>query len=153
MLVLRRSAAQDMEAVRRIVAAAALPVDDLAPAATLQFWLAEEGTRLVGTVGLERYGGAGLLRSLVVTPARRGSGLGRRLVAALESTARAEGVELLALLTETAVPFFQRLGYTVAERATLPVAVHASAEFRSLCPASAICMVKHLTPAAERACD
>jgi N-acetylglutamate synthase-like GNAT family acetyltransferase len=50
------------------------------------------------------------------------------------------------LLTETAETFFRRLGYTVIERDQAPSAVASSAEFRTLCPATAVCMTKRLSP-------
>ena len=46
------------------------------------------------------------------------------------------------LLTQTARDFFAHLGYRVIERTEAPEEVQGSEEFRSLCPASAICMVK-----------
>jgi amino-acid N-acetyltransferase len=47
-------------------------------------------------------------------------------------------------LTETAQAFFQRLGYTAIDRARVSDHVKQSAEFRSLCPDSAVCMSKAL---------
>ena len=48
----------------------------------------------------------------------------------------------LVLLTLTAVSFFERQGYRVIDRRSVPDDVQATAEFKSLCPASAICMAK-----------
>jgi amino-acid N-acetyltransferase len=59
--------------------------------------------------------------------------------------ARADGARQLVLLTETAQPFFVQLGYQVIERDDAPGEVKRSAEFASLCPASAVCMTKSLT--------
>ena len=95
-------------------------------------------------IGLERHGSAGLLRSLAVSPGHRRQGLGCDLVATLEREARAAGVQVLVLLTQTAVAFFAGLGYEVVERALAPVGLKQSAEFRLLCPASAVCMIKRL---------
>ena len=66
------------------------------------------------------------------------------LVLVLERDALSAGTEMLVLLTQAAAPFFARLGYSVVDRAYVPEEVNASAEFRSLCPASAICMAKSL---------
>jgi amino-acid N-acetyltransferase len=55
--------------------------------------------------------------------------------------AAANGVETVALLTTTAAGFFPRFGFRAVERATVPVALQASVEFRSACPASATAMV------------
>jgi N-acetylglutamate synthase-like GNAT family acetyltransferase len=46
------------------------------------------------------------------------------------------------LLTQTARDFFAHLGYRVIDRSEAPEEVQGSEEFRSLCPASATCMVK-----------
>lgn len=95
---------------------------------------------VVGAVGLEPYPPAGLLRSLVVAPRYRGSGVATALVARLLEAADARGVDELWLLTTTAEPFFRRLGFVAADRADAPAGVRASAEFRDVCPASAACL-------------
>jgi amino-acid N-acetyltransferase len=48
------------------------------------------------------------------------------------------------LLTETAEKFFRAIGYEVIDRRHVPEEIKQSAEFRSLCPASAVCMSKLL---------
>jgi hypothetical protein len=62
----------------------------------------------------------------------------------LEQEARAKGIEVLAVLTETAEAFFKRHGYEVIERAYVPDEIRQGAEFQALCPASAVCMAKSL---------
>jgi N-acetylglutamate synthase-like GNAT family acetyltransferase len=76
---------------------------------------------------------------------RRKAGLGSSLLSALERHASRLGVRELVLLTQTAEPFFARHGYARVERASVPKPIQATAEFRSLCPASAVCMSKPLT--------
>ena len=133
----------DDESVRALLGDAALPVEDL-QTAPVRLWVARDGSRVVGCVGLERYGSSALLRSLVVATAYRRAGLGQELVFTLERAARDSGVKLLALLTQTAEPFFTRLRYAVIDRAYLPDEMLQSAQFRSLCPSSATCMTKSL---------
>jgi hypothetical protein len=58
--------------------------------------------------------------------------------------ARAADVTELILLTQTAKPFFARQNYRTIERESVPPAMLASEEFRSLCPESATCMAKTL---------
>ena len=48
------------------------------------------------------------------------------------------------LLTTTAEDFFVRRGYGVVGRDAAPAVVQKTTEFRSLCPDSAVCMMKHL---------
>jgi amino-acid N-acetyltransferase len=141
----RPTTAADLGAVRSLLEQSALATADLTTAPDLRFWALIDGERIVGAVGLERYGAAGLLRSLVVSPDSQRRGLGHRLVATLEREASAAGVKTLVLLTQTAERFFTRLGYTVRERREVPDAIRQSAEFRSLCPAAAVCMMKALS--------
>ena len=146
---IRPAAAADRSEVLRLLQEERLPVQDLADTRSVRLWVAEDGGRLVGAIGLEPHGDTGLLRSLVVAPSARGRGIGQELVAALEREARLAGVRQLVLLTQTAQPFFRALGYSVIARETVPDAVKASAEFRLLCPASAVCMSKFLEGAAR----
>lgn len=132
-------------ALRALLTDNALPVTDLDSAA-VDFLIAVADGRVLGVVGLECFGAAGLLRSLAVRTDHRGTGLGDTLVRAVERAARARGLTQLVLLTQTATPFFASRGYTVIDRAAAPDAVRRSAEFASLCPASATCMAKPLGP-------
>lgn len=102
--------------------------------------VARDGERLVGCVALESYGDEALLRSLVVAPAARGTGLGERLTAAALELARERGARRVWLLTTTAERFFPRFGFRRVERSALPPALDASAELRGACPASAVAM-------------
>ena len=99
---------------------------------------------LAGCAALEIVGASALLRSVAVTPAARGHGVGRQLVAAAEATARSRGLTTMYLLTESAVDYFPRLGYASVDRAQVDPAVAASVEFVSACPASAQAMRKRL---------
>lgn len=132
--------------VRALLVDAALPVEDL-DHSNVRFMVAVDDHETIGAIGLETFGSFGLLRSLVVRPQARVSGLGGRLVDALEADARTNGLTQLVLLTQTAAPFFTKRGYDVIARDAAPAALQHSAEFRSLCPASATCMTKHLEPA------
>jgi amino-acid N-acetyltransferase len=95
-------------------------------------------------IGTERFGACALLRSLAVTPRYQQRGLGQLLVDRLERDAQTSGVEQLVLLTETAETFFRAIGYDVIDRLYVPREIKQSAEFLSLCPASAVCMTKSL---------
>ena len=145
-LTVRPAVAPEVAAIRSMLEQAALPAQDI-DGGSVQFRVAERGGTLTGAIGLERFGGTGLLRSLVVEPASRDHGTGTALVRAVEREARETGIGTLVLLTQTARPFFERLGYSVIERTTVPRDVLDSAEFRTLCPASAVCMKKDLEPA------
>jgi amino-acid N-acetyltransferase len=141
---IRRAGGGDLPVVLRILSAAGLPTEDLSTARDLRLWLATDGDVPLGVVGLERFGAEGLLRSLAVLPGHRQRGLGRELVARVDRDARAEGVDRIVVLTETAERFFRCLGFEVIDRAAVSEPMKQSAEFRSLCPASATCMSKFL---------
>jgi N-acetylglutamate synthase-like GNAT family acetyltransferase len=137
--------AADLAAIRALLAEAHLPIDDLG-LPHQRFIVARNGANVVGCIGLERYGDDALLRSLAVAPARRGAGIGKGLHAEALAEARRGGVAALYLLTNTAEGLFSRFGFSRIARAAVPAAVAGSPEFRSLCPASAVCMVKRLSP-------
>lgn len=143
MLRLRLADPRDGSGIRALLELNGLPTSDLASSRP-EFVVAEEEGGLVGAGALERFGAAALLRSVVVAADRRGTGVGQRIVGELEQRARAAGVRELVLLTQTAAPFFAHYGYRTVERGKVSAAVQASAEFRSICPTSATCMVKAL---------
>lgn len=140
-VTLRDAREADMKSIRALLERSGLPTGDLGTARA-EFVTASHDARLVGAGALEHFGAAALLRSVAIEPEWRGLGVGRRIVTALEERARSAGIGELILLTLTARDFFARAGYGMRDRATLPQAVLDSAEFRSLCPASAICMAK-----------
>lgn len=144
MLQLRSAEPADLPEVCALLERNGLPTSDLAHSRP-QFVVARDGRELVGAGALERYGEVALLRSVVVAADRRGTGLGRRIVRELEHRASASGIRELVLLTQGAAAFFEQHGYRVVERGEVGAAVHASEEFRSLCPASSICMAKALS--------
>ncbi|ACL64433.1 Protein-tyrosine phosphatase, low molecular weight [Anaeromyxobacter dehalogenans 2CP-1] len=134
---------EELGAVRALLERLHLPAADVgAPHQT--FLVARSGADVVGCVALERYGEDALLRSLGVVPRLQGSGVGKALHAEAIAEAERQGVRALYLLTTTAARFFARAGFSRIDRASVPAALAASTEFRSLCPAAAVCMVKHL---------
>ena len=80
----------------------------------------------------------------MVDPSVRSGGIGRRLVAALESKATGLGITELWLLTIDADPYFSRLEYVVMDRTAAPDVIRDTAEFSSLCPGDAVLMQKSM---------
>ncbi|KPF70104.1 hypothetical protein IP84_03380 [beta proteobacterium AAP99] len=118
------------------------------PDAQAEFLFAQLEGVAVGAVGLERgeaQADCALLRSLVVAPSERGTGLGTALLGEAESLARAQGVKQLYLLTTTATAFFARRGYVICVRDAAPAAIARSRQFSALCPGSSTLMRKALT--------
>ena len=103
-----------------------------------------EAGQVVGAIGLQHAGGAGVLRSLVVAPPLHRQGRGAALVAAAEQLALRRGMDDMYLLTTTVPAFFALLDYLRVERASAPPAVQQTVQFSTLCPASAVCMHKRL---------
>jgi amino-acid N-acetyltransferase len=136
---------EDAPAVEGLLAAAGLPLEGAAEALDLGV-VVRDGEQVLGAAAVERFGEAGLLRSVVVAEGRRGTGLGRAIVAAAEAAARDAGIRDLYLLTETAPDWFPRLGYEVVERADAAAAVGASIEFTTVCKDTGVPMRKSLSP-------
>lgn len=101
-----------------------------------------EGDDVMGVAALEIYDEGALLRSVAVSEAARGQGVGQRLTNAALAAARARGVAQVFLLTTTAEAFFPRLGFERIDRANVPASVQASVEFKGACPASATAMAR-----------
>jgi amino-acid N-acetyltransferase len=140
---IERARPGDTERVEALLAAAGLPLDGAREALALGV-VGRDGGRVVAAAAIERFGRAGLLRSVVVDEALRGSGNGRAIVAAAEDLARAEGIADLYLLTETAIAWFPRLGYDAVERPAAAVAVGESIEFTTVCRDTGVPMRKRL---------
>lgn len=147
-IALRQAAATDLATVQALLAAAALPFEDIASQLP-HFAVAEEDGHIVGVAGIERYGTAGLLRSVCVAADRQGRGLAGTLVELVEAWAMASGVADLYLLTTTAEPYFAARGFTRVDRDSVPEAIRATAEFSALCPSSAVCMHRSLAELAD----
>jgi amino-acid N-acetyltransferase len=143
--MLRQARPADLPAVIDLLSAAGLPTAGV-PVGLDGFIVAENAGGLVGTAGLERYGAAALLRSVVVAPGARGTGLGAALVGRIIADSAAQGVGDLYLLTTTAEHYFPRHGFTRIAREAVPEPVQASIEFRGACPASAAVMHRRLAP-------
>jgi GNAT superfamily N-acetyltransferase len=90
-VTLRRAVQADRERVAVLLRELELPTDGVAEWLD-QFWIGEHEGAVVGVAGMERYGAAGLLRSVAVAPEWRGSGIGRALVdRVLEESRRRPG--------------------------------------------------------------
>ena len=143
MAITVRAAAEDWPAVRGLLTDAKLPLDGAADAFATGVVI-RDGVRVVGCAAIECHDDAALLRSVAVAPDRRGRGLGESLVHAAEATARAAGASDIILLTETAEPWFERLGYAAMERSAVPPRVADSIEFRTACSETAVVMTRRL---------
>ena len=143
-ILIRPFQPHDEEALEQLLEAAELPLDDLTEEVMEGFLIAHDAHGVAGAAGIEHYDDVALLRSVVVREDLRGTGLGKRLVEAMEEGARQAGVRGLYLLTTTAADFFAAQGYQPVARDAAPAAIQATRQFSELCPSSSACMLKNL---------
>ena len=130
--------------VSALLVACDLPITDLRDDSNVCFFGIRHESELLGVIGIEVCGDFGLLRSLAISAAHRGNGLGQKLVALSEEWATRSNIKALYLLTTTADSFFARLGYEELSRSEAPRAISETSQFAGLCPDSSTCMCKWL---------
>jgi amino-acid N-acetyltransferase len=136
---------RDLDSLTDLLDASNLPTDSLGEHLLQTTLVARDAAGIIGCVALEPYGDTALLRSLAVTPSRRGNGVGQQLTRAALDLARQERMTTVYLLTTTAAEFFARhFGFQPVVRAEVPVAVQQSVEFTSACPETAQAMVREV---------
>lgn len=140
----RSATPEDLDAIQDLLSSLDLPYHDLSSAHLEHFLVCRDQNDLFGVVGLELYDTAALLRSLAVRPTYRDRGVGTRLTEKIEQYGRRNGVEDVYLLTTTAPDYFERRGYDVVDRSSLPNAIQETEEAARLCPSTATCMRKTL---------
>jgi amino-acid N-acetyltransferase len=130
--------------IRKLLEENGLPSSDLTEGPVPLFLVIRNIDKLLACAGTEIYPPFALLRSLAVRPEFRKRGFGAELLTAIENLLISKGVQSVYLLTTTAEDYFAGKGYILSNRNIVPSTISATNEFRSLCPASAVCMVKHL---------
>jgi len=140
-LTAREISVEELPEIRAALNEARLPPAELTPDVAYYRFVSEDG-RTAGFGGIEGRRADRLLRSVVALPEFRGTGLGAAIVGALERFAAQAGTERLHLLTTTAAPFFEKLGWEARDRMTAPVGIAVTTEFATLCPKTARYMVK-----------
>lgn len=134
---------EDVESIVTLLKTNNLPVRDLGVGQRV-FIVARSDDKTVGCVAVEMYGTAGLLRSLAVNNDFRGKDIGQKLVAEAETWSLGNGLKDLYLLTTTAAGFFPKIGWSNTDRKVVPESIAASSEFASVCPSTAVCLMKKL---------
>jgi N-acetylglutamate synthase-like GNAT family acetyltransferase len=123
--------------LRAALVDAALPIEDL-DQSNGRFFRHERSGVLAGFGGFEMYGRDALLRSVVVVPAARGTGAGRRITELLLARMKAAGVERAYLLTDTAEDFFRHMGFGATPRGAAPDAIRATRQATTICASAAM---------------
>ena len=127
----RRARAEDIPRIEALITGEHLPAYGLDEFLGTFFVLAD-GEHVVGCAGLEVYGEAALLRSVVVAPERRRRDEGRRLVEAALAEARRRRVARVYLFTMNASAFFGRLGFRDVRPEDFEEAVRASRQYEAV---------------------
>lgn len=130
--------------IEALLKAEKLPIADL-PTSLENFVIATIGDDIIGVAGLEIYGDHALLRSLAVKSQYRDQGIAGQLVQKIENLAQEKGLKDVYLLTETAANYFARKNYQPVPRDNAPAEIKLSSEFSSVCPQSAVLMMKLIT--------
>jgi SAM-dependent methyltransferase/predicted GNAT family acetyltransferase len=135
--VFRPAAAADENAVRELLSGCGLPLAGLDHTEVI---VCELDGVVAATAGLEWHQGEALLRSIAVARQFRSHGLGRRITGEALDRAREKGAGQVFLLTTTARPFFESLGFKVVGREAVALPLQASPELQGACPATAEAM-------------
>jgi amino-acid N-acetyltransferase len=136
---IRPGSPREFGAVKRLLTTNKLPVAGV-PESLQNYFVAFDGQKVIGAIGLEEFGDTALLRSAVVDESARGTGLGAQLVEGALAKARVLRVRDVYLLTTTAEKYFPRFGFAEVPRDEAPKEMLSSAEFSGACPASAVLM-------------
>lgn len=149
--VARSATTEDRRVVKELLEASGLSSNDLENRLDSTLVSFDDrgllATACVATVDAD--GAVGILRSVAVAERVRGRGVGMLVVAAAVRRAREHDVSRVFLMTETARPFFARLGFRPLTRAELPSDVRNSADLES-CSSDAVAMSLSLELPSDR---
>jgi amino-acid N-acetyltransferase len=135
------SAQEDLPAIVELLSENLLPSIDIHHHLA-NFIVAKSDGHIIGTIGVEKHGNEGLLRSLAVSSDFRNQKIGQELYQRLTLLAAENDIKRFHLLTTTAEKYFSRLDFKMKDRNEAPEEIKNTLEFSSLCPASSTYMVK-----------
>jgi SAM-dependent methyltransferase/N-acetylglutamate synthase-like GNAT family acetyltransferase len=135
--------AGDLPALAQLLQRSDLPADGIHEILDSTLVARQNGS-IIGAIGFERYGDAGLVRSFAVAQGWRGQGVGRDLGNALLQRAAADGIKKVYLLTNTIRDLAAKHGFREIPREEVPAAVRESVEFRLNCCSTAVTMERRL---------
>jgi amino-acid N-acetyltransferase len=138
-IAIRPANADDYGQLVTLLQAENLPVTDIDKGLP-HFFIATDGLQIVAGIGMEYYGDAALLRSMVTAPEWRGKGLAAALIDTLFQYASNKGARTIYIVTTTAEQYFRKRGFDRLERESVHPLVLQSAEFNGLCPSTAVIM-------------
>ena len=136
--MIRRAEPQDLPAVLALLGDVALPTEGVAEHFH-DFFVVDDGSRIVASSGLELHGEAALVRSLAVAADTRGIGIGGGILRRALYEVRDCPLGVYALTT-SAEAYLARFGFERVPRGLVPQALFESRELQDACPASAAVM-------------
>jgi amino-acid N-acetyltransferase len=144
-IAITNASSDDLRSILELLSLVQLPLDGVAENVGAFLVARDESSRLIATIGLERQGNTGLLRSAAVAPEYQGCGIGSQLTEKLLDQAAKDGVERVVLLTSTASEFFaRRFGFCEASRTLFDKELAESSEWNLPRCSSAVCMSLNL---------
>ena len=121
-----RCSPADASAVRAFLSEADLTLAGLDDP-SLRLWMMLDDTgSIAGTTGFELAGSHALIRSVAVRPSLRGTGLGLQLARFALSQAFDAGATTAWLFSRRSGPFWQKVGFSPADRSALAVALQST---------------------------
>ena len=139
--VVAPSTPDDRPELETLIAGSGLPTEGLAQAAAV---IARIDGVVVAAAALEEREGFGLLRSVAVAEAHRGRGLATALVTDRLCAAHLAGLRSVSMLTTDAQRYFERFGFSVVDRTSLPQALVASTQLALPACSTAVAMTLSL---------
>lgn len=130
---------KDLTTVIEFLTTHNLPVSDLEEK-NVKLYLGYNEGELVATIGLEKHGSTGLLRSLAVKETYRNLQVADKMIKEFFALCEGEEIAEVYLLTTTAETYFLRKGFLPVDRKVVPAGIRETREFRSICPSSAVVM-------------
>lgn len=125
---------------QRFLKSCGLPEEDIRLPGNLFALYRDHAGQTIGTGGLEFYGTTALMRSVAVALQFREQGLGEAIARDLIARARDRSMQAIYLLTETAQPFFEKLGFRTVSRDEAPLEIKGTSQFSAVCPVTAVVM-------------
>ena len=110
---IRIAVSADLAGMREVLCAAGLSTQEILDAGSF-YWVACQGSSIIGTCGLELDGANGLVRSVAVRESHRGCGIGRALMEQSIAFARSQGLQRLYLFSKDTGTYFLGLGWSEA---------------------------------------
>jgi amino-acid N-acetyltransferase len=130
----------DIESIAQLLKKNDLPYSDIVES-QVEFIVAKNDIKIIGCIGIEKYGAESLLRSFVVDSNYRKKGFGKELYNRLLLHGVQNEIKTLHLLTTSAKEYFIKVGFGIHDRNRAPEIIQNSTEFKSLCPSSSVYMV------------